>query len=100
VVPLFPTGHDDFQEQPRACVVFPNPGKNNVSVELNLKFPGDVFIVVTDLQGREVIRSDYSLLAGNNRITLPIEILNPGTYLITITDGMEINLTNKLIIKQ
>jgi len=100
VVPLFPTGYDDFPEQSRACNVFPNPAKSIISIELNLKLTGDVFIAVTDLQGREVIQYSYSLMAGDQCITLPVEILSSGTYLITLKDRMETIITKKLIIKQ
>jgi DNA-binding beta-propeller fold protein YncE len=100
IIPLSPTGYCDSREQLQTCDVFPNPARSNLSIDLNLKFPGDVFIVVTDLQGREVIQSSYSLPAGDHRLTLPVETLNPGPYLITLKDRIETKVTGKLIIKQ
>jgi DNA-binding beta-propeller fold protein YncE len=100
MVPLFPTGYGDFPEPSQVYNIFPNPAKSAVSLEFDLKFAGELFIFVTDLQGRDVIRSNYMLPAGEHLLTLPIEILKPGTYLFTLKDELAAVLTKKLIIKQ
>ncbi len=79
--------------------VYPNPADNHVTVELNLTAKSDVNIVLRDLNGKMVRSVQYNKLAADvEELTVNVEGLPTGTYLISLTKGNE-TLTTKLVKK-
>lgn len=66
-------------------IVYPNPTKNNFSVEVNLKNSiENAEIVVTDVSGKIVASKTVSLENGTTAIPFEAKELGSGTYLIYI----------------
>lgn len=80
--------------------IYPNPANDQVTLEFASLKAGQCHIQVLDLQGR-VVSSDNMVVdgAGIQQISLSIQHLNPGTYLIhLILDGKSSGV-NKLIVR-
>jgi len=66
-------------------VLFPNPAKNNLSVQFQLRYADDVSIVVTDIAARNMIVLQDQYSAGRQSKNIDISSLSSGIYLIKIT---------------
>ena len=66
--------------------VWPNPSSGIVNVSFTAA-NADYKVAVVDLQGRTVRSFNYPGLAGEQMITLPLDGLSPGNYLISIASG-------------
>ena len=62
--------------------IYPNPVRRNINMILTSPSVEKVNLVITDLSGKVVIQTAVQLLSGDNTITLPVNKLSPGTYII------------------
>lgn len=69
---------------PGSVNLSPNPANNNVTIEVNLDKPEQVFLRILD--GSGAVKAIYSKTGatGNNRFTLPVQALSQGMYLVEI----------------
>lgn len=75
----------------RAPEVFPNPAALQTSVSFTLLRPQDVNLRIMDAAGREVFTRDYpSLSAGEQMLTLPLNGLSSGLYLLRLEGDGEV----------
>lgn len=79
------------QNHPALTRVFPNPvfGGSLVNVELALPQPIPVELWLRDMKGMQVHYERHNLLAGWQRIGLPIEKLPAGVYTLTLKMGAQ-----------
>jgi len=63
-------------------IVYPNPTRGEVNIDLGIEDPGEVQISILTLQGAEVFHEHYSPA---NRISLDIAQYKNGVYLVKIT---------------
>lgn len=63
---------------------YPNPFTGNLNIFISSQADDDVTISVIDMTGRKQFSSQAYLSEGGNTINLPLQLLSPGTYLITI----------------
>jgi bacillolysin len=63
-------------------LVFPNPAKEKIMVQLSLEAAGTITLSITDFVGRVVMQQSLSLQAGSNTITLPLAKYSPGIYFL------------------
>lgn len=63
--------------------MYPNPVKDKLTVEFQIKNEGDMKIKVYDILGNEVITKDvYMGSSGLNRIIFDLSDLRPGIYIL------------------
>jgi len=63
--------------------LYPNPASDDLTVALMADDP-DFTITITDLQGRVLIHSAYAGLSGKQVVTLPIDAVSAGNYLVRV----------------
>lgn len=63
----------------------PNPAKNQITAEFDTKNTSEIVCHIIDLQGNSLIQKDLGKLeAGNHNVTINIEKIHSGTYLIAL----------------
>jgi len=79
-------------------VVFPNPSKETINVNLNLKSSQKVSIELTDITGKLILTKDAGTLTGESKQTLNVNNISKGTYLVRVIteSGIEVR---KIIIE-
>jgi len=66
---------------------WPNPVNDVLNVTLESRFKGNLRIAITDLSGRVVATDTRSINDGRNNLSLPVNELNAGLYVISISNG-------------
>ncbi len=85
---------DDINADQQSFMLYPNPTANSTQVEFSLIESQDVTISVSDLSGRIVFNELFPARnTGLNNITLPIDNLSDGMYMVTVR-------TNKTAVSQ
>ena len=80
-VPGTPTGQNEIENQ-IPLGVYPNPSTGNVTLEMNLKNSGNGIVKITDITGKNVLEQNVVTVSSLNTISLNIENLTDGIYLI------------------
>lgn len=75
---------------------YPNPFRDNVNVLFAAPQAGETKIIVYDLQSRAVFEQDYNASLGINELTLSLQHLSDGMYIVKIA-GQGFNITGKLL---
>ncbi len=80
-------------------IIFPNPTNGKlIQVQLNLNDESKMHYVIYNLTGNIIFNSDTAVFPiGISSIQIPIEILNPGTYIIQFEGDFGVS-TNKLMV--
>ncbi len=87
-----PLGVEDINANASISVLYPNPAKDFVNVRLSESFDSaKTQITVTDLSGKQVMSVQYAE-------EINVSTLEKGVYMMTITDGNQIE--NQKLIKQ
>ncbi|MCB0595852.1 MAG: T9SS type A sorting domain-containing protein [Lewinellaceae bacterium] len=69
---------------------YPNPSKGEVNLAFSLEQSATLAATVQDTNGRIALERQFPTLeAGSQKITLELEELAAGVYIITLTDGRE-----------
>ncbi len=89
-VALFPPMKEVEESKPFTGKIYPNPTEGLVQIELNAPASKSVTVKVLDMYGKYLIRTERRLVKGNNRMSLNIEPLPSGTYIIEVSDGKSI----------
>lgn len=63
-------------------LVYPNPIGERLTIEKRIDAVGTYELLLTDVAGRLILRQNYQLGAGNQRLELQTESLRPGSYLL------------------
>jgi hypothetical protein len=79
--------------------IFPNPAKEQASLEFNMQSAAKATIVLTDIAGNQVSSTNIALGTGYNRMDLTTENLAAGMYLVRINAGNQ-SLVKKLVISK
>lgn len=64
--------------------VYPNPAKSTVNIILNLPAANKADIIITDIAGKPIMRQPAQLAAGNNNLSLDVNKLPSGSYVIKV----------------
>jgi len=62
--------------------IFPNPVFENLNISINSSMKERISIVITNVEGRILKKTETILAAGDNLIPLQVKFLEPGTYFI------------------
>jgi len=85
---------DDSKTQ---ILIHPNPGTNQVTIEVNLSSMGFYKLKISNVEGNIIKSQDYGYLeSGKNQLTLHISDLIPGIYLLNLSNGSQ-NYNFKLV---
>jgi hypothetical protein len=79
-----------------ATRAYPNPFSGNLNIFINSPVDDEITVTVIDMNGRKHFTSAESIIEGDNTITLPLQELPPGTYIITIKGNIT-DLRQKVI---
>jgi hypothetical protein len=71
--------------------IYPNPTAVNLNVALAAPKADNVTFIVSDLAGKVVLKKVFSVVAGDNNLTIPVANLSSGSYTIKAlcADGCE-----------
>jgi hypothetical protein len=76
--------------------LFPNPAKNNLTLNITSASTGMADVNITDPLGRSVLQNKIDLSMGNQSVLLNLQTLKSGIYYISVTWNNEM-ITQKLI---
>jgi alkaline phosphatase D len=81
-----PTGTSTFNIQDMYILAYPNPAKDALKITLQKELPAGSFYTVSDIQGKQLIRSDIG--QGHLQMTIPLNGLSHGMYVLSLhTEG-------------
>ena len=78
----------------KGITLFPNPAKNNLSVEFNSDNDAQVKIAISNLMGQQVINTRERAAAGLNTLKLDIGTLKKGVYILEIENNGVVSRKN------
>jgi len=83
-----------------ASEVFPNPVSGNAAIELDMQKPAHGSLEIFDIAGRMIVQSATRLESGANTISLPLESLRNGLYLLRIQLNGEKPINRKFMLSK
>ncbi|MCB0769227.1 MAG: T9SS type A sorting domain-containing protein, partial [Flavobacteriales bacterium] len=66
---------------------WPNPVNDVLNIALTSELNGNVQVRISDLSGRVVSTENRSVSNGLNRMEAPVSDLNPGLYMVQLSNG-------------
>jgi Secretion system C-terminal sorting domain len=69
---------------PANWFIYPNPAEGNASLQYQSTTIKMIALNVTDITGKIISTSSYTIVPGNNKITIPAERISSGMYIIKI----------------
>jgi hypothetical protein len=91
---------DGKQQKSNAPVVtiYPNPFRESFSIRYFSNVNQDVFVILTDVEGKEVYRNRFSAEDGmNSFLCQPGKRAKPGTYMVQVADVQQVISTNTIV---
>lgn len=79
--------------------LYPNPAADVANIVVTNNETSQVNVAITDMVGRVVLGSNYTVNAGENTLSLNTASLPEGVYFYTVSKGSE-SITRKLIINR
>ena len=67
--------------------IYPNPAKSSINVVVNAPATTSTYITITDLAGKPVMQQSAKLAAGENNLSLNVNSLPSGNYIIKAVSG-------------
>jgi len=64
--------------------VFPNPAKDKINVSFNTKDQADLQISLNDISGKQVLTNNYSVIKGENQLSVDVTGLSKGVYVLNL----------------
>lgn len=93
-------GTNDIHQQISSFELFPNPAGSYTQVEFTLLQSKTLYLTVFDIVGQEIHHTEKMLFnEGENAISINTEHFAPGTYLLSLTDGIN-SMRKQLIISK
>jgi PKD repeat protein len=84
------------REMPTNVKLFPNPVINQLNVEFSATQSGSGSYKVINVMGNLVSEKQISFIKGNNKISIPVQQLHTGQYILTLQLGKESKKSNFL----
>jgi len=92
-----PVGIDEFQYSLFTDVSFVNPVSKNLRLNLSASSPGSALLSIYDLTGKVMIQKILSLTKGGSMYSVDLSNLNPGLYIIRLTDKNGVSVSRKMM---
>jgi hypothetical protein len=80
-------------------MIFPNPVKDKLQVQLNLDRPEAVTVKISDMQGRLVYNKKYNASVSDHDITIDMNAWASHMYILTILDSQNEVITTQKVVK-
>lgn len=86
------TGIEKYDSFLNNMVIYPNPSTESVTLNLNLKFPQQITIEITDLTGKLIRSRNVGTLQGETLQTINVSGIAKGTYTMRVVgeQGIEV----------
>jgi hypothetical protein len=94
-----PLSVEAVNDNDNAIALYPNPASNSVSIDLISVAPGQYTLQVSNINGQKVYEQMLRHNGGSQKVTVPLENLVNGIYLVRLT-GTNNNWTQKLVIQK
>ena len=78
--------------------IFPNPTSGVVYLSLSTQNAGGLLVNISDLNGNQVMHSNFSANEGANSFKIDLSALNSGAYFINITYENGVTIKNDKLI--
>lgn len=78
-----------------SLVIYPNPSKGIVNINLNRAINGETTYTLYDIQGRKIVDKK----SNTSMETLNVQQLNDGIYLLSVKNG-DLESTHKIVVKK
>ena len=78
-------------------VFYPVPVKDKINIRINVTQDAVITVALSDLAGRQLAASSYSLQKGLNDLGMNTGNLQPGIFILRINSSRGINISHKLI---
>ncbi len=91
-------GLSEFDSCQFQTVVYPNPTMGDITLESYFLKGSQITIRIADCKGSIVFMKKYKSINGKNRIPLNLEMLEPGTYNLSIEEKNQ-NKSLKIVLK-
>jgi transglutaminase/protease-like cytokinesis protein 3 len=92
------TGINEINSGKSAFEIYPNPASDYAFIDCNLEMVSEVIITVYNINGAIVKSENQILNAGEHRLKMNIDKLNPGIYFVRFTSNNFV-ITKKMIVK-
>ena len=79
-------------------VLFPNPAQDKITVSYYSNADSRCRISIADMAGRVVLKTEFSVVAGQNDLELNLSDISKGAYLLTF-EMKEDKVVKKIIIE-
>jgi len=70
----------------KAFTVYPNPAQSFTTLKFSISKQQKLFIQVTDMSGRSVLRKEYTANAGENLVNLDVSRLAKGSFIVSVVN--------------
>ncbi len=80
--------------------VYPNPAKNNAYISFSGIQAGRYSCVVYDASGKAIISREYTLATGNQTVSVPLNNMAGGIYVVRVTDSKGKTVTLQKLVKE
>jgi len=91
-----PSGNEIMLDEENQVMIYPNPAKESVNLNIQQSIAGNIQIVLSDLSGKEISRSQHLVEAGNTVIPMNISSLASGVYMIQLSSDNGMKYVSKL----
>ncbi len=78
--------------------VYPNPAKDKLNVECNLKQNTLVQVELMDIQGKQIKVQDFAMNKGENQVSIDLSDVQKGIYFVRMTSDGE-SFSQKLVVE-
>ena len=79
--------------------MFPNPAKDELTIEVAMENDNDVQVSIMDAAGRITVQENHFMGKGNNQAKLNLNSLANGIYFVQVRNGETVN-TRKLVVQK
>jgi hypothetical protein len=83
-------------DEENQVMIYPNPAKESVNLNIQQSIAGNIQIILSDLSGKEISRSQHLVEAGNTVIPMNISSLASGVYMIQLSSDNGMKYVSKL----
>ncbi len=78
--------------------IFPNPANSVVNLSISGAASEDIMVELADISGKNVMKQKYTLHAGTQHISLPLNGLKAGVYILSVMDNSVLVATRQLVV--
>ena len=78
--------------------MYPNPAKDKLNIECNIKQNTEVQVQIMDIQGKQIKAQDFAMNKGENQVSIDLSDVQKGIYFVRMSSDGE-SLSQKLVVE-